>query len=96
MHSKFYFIYILTNFTHTVLYTGITNNLKARVYSHKNKIGSKFTAKYNVSKLVYYEIFENPESAIKKEKFIKNLLRRKKIQLINQFNPEWLDLYSKI
>ena len=96
MYSKLFFIYILTNFTHTVLYTGITNNLKARVYSHKNKIGSKFTAKYNVSKLVYYEIFENPESAIKKEKFIKNLLRRKKIQLINQFNPEWLDLYSKI
>ena len=96
MYSKLFFIYILTNFTHTVLYTGITNNLKARVYSHKNKIGSKFTAKYNVSKLVYYEIFENPESAIKKEKFIKNLLRRKKIQLINHFNPEWLDLYSKI
>ncbi|OGK10535.1 hypothetical protein A2767_04715 [Candidatus Roizmanbacteria bacterium RIFCSPHIGHO2_01_FULL_35_10] len=68
MTSKLYFVYILTNFTHSVLYTGITHNIKERVYYHKNKIGSEFTAKYNVNKLVYYEVFEDPENAIKREK----------------------------
>lgn len=96
MRTKLYFVYILTNFTHSVLYTGITDNIKERVYYHKNKIGSAFTSKYNVSKLVYYEIFEDPENAIKREKSIKNLVRRKKIQLINKFNPTWEDLYPKI
>ena len=96
MRIKLYFVYILTDFKHSVSYTGITNNIKERVYYHKNKIGSTFTTKYNVNKLVYYEVFEDPENAIKREKSIKNQVRRKKIQLINKFNPTWEDLYSKI
>jgi len=96
MIGKLYFVYILTNFSNSVLYTGITNNLKNRIYSHKNKTGSTFTSKYNVNKLVYYEMFEDPENAIKKEKYIKNLLRRKKIEIINKFNKTWRDLYPEI
>ncbi len=79
-----------------VLYTGITNNLKARVYYHRNKLGSEFTTKYNVNKLVYFEACEEAEIAIKREKSIKNLARRKKIDLINKFNPEWKDLYPNL
>ncbi len=96
MKNKLYFVYILTNFTNKVLYTGITDNLKIRAYSHKNKFGSTFTSKYNVNKLVYYEIFESPENAIKREKSVKNLVRRKKVEMINKFNPDWKDLYTKI
>jgi len=87
---------MLTNSTNKVLYTGITNNLTQRVWQHKNKISKGFTEKYNINKLVYYEIAENPISAISREKSIKNLVRRKKDILINDFNPKWEDLYEKI
>ncbi len=93
---KQYYVYILTNFTNTVLYTGITNNLVRRVYEHKNKLIPGFTQKYNVNKLVYFEIFQDPENAIKREKGIKNLLRRKKVELIKSKNPKSIDLYSSI
>lgn len=88
-----YYIYILTNFKNIVLYTGITNDLVKRVYAHKNKLVSGFTQKYNVNKLVYFEVFQEPENAIKREKSIKNLLRRKKIDLIKSKNPDFSDLY---
>ena len=91
-----YFVYILTNIRNTVLYVGITNNLIRRIYEHKNKIVKGFTEKYNLTKLVYYEIFEDPLNAIAREKAIKNLLRRKKEQLIKSVNPEWKDLYEEI
>ncbi|MBQ8428650.1 MAG: GIY-YIG nuclease family protein [Clostridia bacterium] len=87
-----YYVYILTNKTNTVLYTGVTNNLEKRVYQHKNKMIDGFTKRYNVNKLVYYEITQDINSAIAREKTIKNLLRRKKEDLINGFNPEWKDL----
>lgn len=87
---------MLTNRNNNVIYTGVTNNLVKRVYQHKNKIISGFTEKYNVNKLVYYEIFQDPENAIKREKAIKNLLRSKKILLITQKNPLFKDLYEEI
>ncbi|MDO8609590.1 MAG: GIY-YIG nuclease family protein [bacterium] len=94
--NKLYFVYILTNYTNNVLYTGVTNNIIARVYFHRSGLGSEFTSKYHLTKLVYYEMFESIEFAIKREKAIKNLVRRKKIDLINKFNSEWEDLYPKI
>ncbi|OGE18714.1 hypothetical protein A3J19_03380 [Candidatus Daviesbacteria bacterium RIFCSPLOWO2_02_FULL_41_8] len=94
--NKQYYVYILTNFTDTVLYTGITNDLVRRVYEHKQKSVSGFTEKYNVSKLLYYEVFQDPRNAIKREKTIKNLLRRKKIDLIKGKNPDFKDLYQAI
>ncbi|MDO8658567.1 MAG: GIY-YIG nuclease family protein [Candidatus Levybacteria bacterium] len=93
---KQYYVYILTNKNNNVLYTGITSNLVKRIYEHKNKLADGFTKKYNASKLAYYEIFEDPENAIKREKTIKNLLRIKKIALIKTKNPEFKDLYDEI
>ncbi|MBM4137785.1 MAG: GIY-YIG nuclease family protein, partial [Nitrospira sp.] len=80
----------------TVLYAGMTNDLKKRVYEHKEKLVNGFTNKYNIIKLVYYEVFEYPENAILREKQIKAGTRQKKINLINSMNKEWLDLYEKI
>ena len=87
-----YYVYILTNKTKTVLYTGVTNNLRRRIYEHKNKLIDGFTKRYNVDRLVYYEMTSDVKVAIKREKQIKNLLRRKKEELINTFNPDWGDL----
>ena len=94
--SELFFVYIMTNKYNTVLYTGITNNLKKRVYKHKQKIVKGFTNKYNIDKLVYYEVFENVYSAISREKQIKAGPRKKKIRLIDSFNKEWKDLYGEI
>jgi len=93
---KQYFVYIMTNIANTVLYTGITNDLIRRTYEHKNKLIEGFTKKYNVTKLVYYEIFNDPQTAIEREKSIKNLLRVKKIALIKGTNPLFKDLYQDI
>ena len=93
---KQYFVYIMTNISNTVLYTGITNDLIRRVYEHKNKLMEGFTKKYNVTKLVYYEIFNDPQTAIGREKSIKNLLRAKKIALIKSMNPLFKDIYQDI
>jgi len=91
-----YYVYIMTNKHNTVLYAGMTNDLKKRVYEHKEKLVNGFTNKYNIIKLVYYEVFEDPENAILREKQIKAGTRQKKINLINSMNKEWLDLYEKI
>ena len=91
-----YYVYILTNKHNTVLYTGITNDLKRRVYEHKEKLVDGFTKKYNITKLVYYEVFEDPEDAILREKQIKAGSRQKKIDLINRINREWMNLYEEI
>jgi putative endonuclease len=93
---KQHFTYIMTNKFNTVFYTGITNYLIKRTYQHKNKLADGFTKKYNINKLVYYEIFEMPLNAISREKAIKNLLRRKKIKLIKSKNPTFKDLYEEI
>ncbi len=91
-----YFIYILTNKNHTVLYTGVTNDLRERVYQHKEKLVKGFTKKYNVDKLVYYEHFTHIDEAIAREKQIKAGSRKKKIDLINILNPEWKDLWDEV
>ena len=86
----------MANKNNSTLYIGFTNNLLRRVYEHKNKLSEGFTSKYNLTKLVYYEFFENPEIAVKREKTLKNLVRRKKDKLISKFNFEWEDLYHNL
>jgi putative endonuclease len=94
--NKQYYIYIMTNQHGTVLYTGITNDLRRRVYEHREGRGGRFTSRYNVSKLVYYEVAEDVRAAIAREKQIKGGPRRKKIDLVNGMNPEWKDLYDEL
>ncbi len=96
MYEKRGYVYILTNRWNRVLYTGVTSGLIKRVYEHKNKLADGFTQKYNVNKLVYYEIFGDIMSAIEREKQIKGWVRKKKIALIEKENPEWKDLYEGI
>ncbi|MDP8249066.1 MAG: GIY-YIG nuclease family protein [Candidatus Tritonobacter lacicola] len=86
----------MTNKKNTVLYTGVTNDLRRRVYEHKEKIIQGFTGKYNITKLVYYEIFDDIKDAILREKQIKGGPRRKKIGMIEGMNPAWEDLYDNL
>ena len=91
------YVYIATNQNNTVLYTGVTSHLIDRMESHKTKkYKNSFTARYNINKLVYYEETESIETDHKREKQIKAGTRKKKIDLINNINPEWEDLYSTI
>lgn len=90
--SNQYFIYILTNKNNNVLYTGVTNNLERRISEHKNKLTESFTAKYNVNKLIYYEVFGTPMEAISAEKKIKGWTRQKKLDLIKSKNPNFDEL----
>ena len=86
------YVYILFNKRNGTLYTGVTSNLKERIYQHKNKIFDGFTAKYDVNKLAFYEETTDIRSAIEKEKQIKAGSRKKKLQLIETMNPDWKDL----
>jgi putative endonuclease len=90
--DKQYCVYMMTNKNNTVIYTGVTNNLKRRVYEHKEKMLKGFTKKYNDNKLVYFEVTNDINSAIQREKQIKAGSRQKKIDLINSLNSEWKDL----
>jgi len=92
MLEKTYYVYILTNKNHTVLYTGITNDLSKRIWEHKVGLGSKFASRYRTIKLVYFEVFEGPYEAISREKQIKAGPRRKKVALIRKLNPRWRNL----
>ena len=94
--EKLYCVYILTNKRNNVLYTGVSGNLKARVYQHREKLVPGFTSCYNISKLVYYETAATPSAAIAREKQIKAGSRQKKIVLINGVNPQWRDLYDDL
>jgi len=91
-----YFVYLMTNKNNTVIYTGVTNDLKRRVYEHKEKMIDGFTKKYIVNKLVYFEFTSDINSAIQREKQIKAGSRQRKINLINSMNKEWKDLYNEI
>ena len=92
-----YYVYILTNKNHTVLYTGVTRDLIRRVYEHKNNADpNSFTAKYKVHKLVYFEETSDIQAAIEREKQIKSWKRSQKGDLIMSSNPRFLDLYSQI
>ena len=88
---KQFYVYIMTNKSKT-LYIGVTNDLLRRVYEHKNKLNRGFTEKYNINKLVYFEIHNEINRAILREKQFKGFFRIKKIELIESQNPFWLDL----
>ena len=87
-----YYVYIITNFNNTVLYIGVTNNIKRRMYEHKNKLIKGFSCKYNLNKLVYYETTTSITSAIEYEKKLKGYIRKRKEDLIIKQNPNWIDL----
>ncbi len=89
--KKEYAVYIMTNHSGT-LYTGVTNNLERRVYEHKHKLIPGFTTKYNITRLVYFELGSDIDAAILREKQIKGWLRKRKIALIEEENPDWKDL----
>ncbi len=90
------FVYILGNWTGEVLYIGVTASLKRRVFEHKARLVGGFTYQYNVDRLLYYETFSDISDAISREKQLKAGPRKKKVALINAFNPNWSDLYDKV
>ena len=90
------YVYLLANKHNNVLYTGVTNDLIRRVYEHKNKLVAGFTQKYNVDRLVYFEVCSGIVVAIEREKQIKGKKKKKKQDLINSLNPEWDDLYRSL
>src|SRR5690606_36033646 len=90
----FYYVYIITNKNHTVLYTGFTDDLERRTFEHKEKLLSGFTSKYNCNKLVFYEGFQNMEEALHREKQLKRYKREWKHNLIKEMNPQWEDLFG--
>lgn len=90
------FVYILTNYSETTLYVGVTNNLINRTFIHREKLNKGFSNNYNLTKLVYYEVFSDITQAISREKQLKGGSRQKKLDLINKFNPSWTDLYESI
>ena len=90
--EKRYYVYLLTNWNHRVIYVGFTSDLKRRVYEHQNKLVTGFTEKYNVTKLVYFEETLDVMAAIAREKEIKKWRREKKNNLVFKVNPKWKDL----
>lgn len=92
-----YYVYILSNDLNTVIYTGVTRDLVRRVYEHKHHLDPKsFTAKYNISKLVYFESTSDIKAALEREKQIKSWNRRRKNKLVESKNPLWMELYDSI
>lgn len=93
---KQYYVYIVTNKEHGTLYIGKTNDLIRRVYEHKTKPVEGFTKQYNLNKLVYFEKYDDVRIANQRESNLKHWIRKWKIELINQHNPDWDDLYETI
>jgi putative endonuclease len=91
-----YYVYLLASRKHGTVYIGITSDLVRRVYQHKTKAVRGFTAKYDVEKLVWFETYDDPENAIAREKELKKWRRDWKIRLIEESNPEWVDLFDGI
>ena len=96
MDERHYYVYILASRIGGTLYIGVTNDLVRRIFEHKSKLIESFTEKYDVVKLVYFEQFDDPENAIKREKRLKKWNRAWKIRLIEEHNPNWEDLYPTI
>ena len=97
MDEKRFFVYILANQTNTTFYTGVTSDLPKRIFEHKHHLDpTSFTAKYNVTKLVYYEPVDSALAAIEREKQIKGWNRKRKNKLISRMNPEWRELYDDV
>ena len=95
-HLKTYYVYMMTNRTRVVLYTGVTNSHERRLWFHDNTEKRSFTKRYKVDRLVYFESFENPRDAISREKEIKKWRRAWKLRLIEESNPQWRDRYDEI
>ncbi len=91
-----YYVYLLSSGKHGTLYLGVTNDLVRRVYEHKNKLAPGFTSRHNVHRLVWFECYDDPSSAISREKEIKKWRRAWKVRLIEENNPDWADLYDSI
>ncbi|MCX6810832.1 MAG: GIY-YIG nuclease family protein [Candidatus Berkelbacteria bacterium] len=96
MKLKRYYVYLMVNPANSVIYAGVTNNLIRRVFEHKCKFIEGFTKKYNTTKVVYWECFDDVKSAINREKQIKSGSRQKKIDLIIKHNPKFNDLYGDL
>ncbi|MCK1398287.1 GIY-YIG nuclease family protein [Bradyrhizobium sp. 4] len=96
MGTRHYYVYILASKIGGTLYIGVTNDLIRRVAEHKSKVIESFTEKYDVARLVYFEQFDDPENAIKREKRLKKWNRAWKVRLIEKSNPKWNDLYPGI
>ena len=94
--TKQFYVYIMASQPNGTLYTGMSSNLVRRVWQHKSNMVEGFTDKYNIKNLVYYEVHDSAESAITREKQIKKWRRKWKLRLIEERNPQWEDLYSKI
>ena len=93
---KTYYVYLMTNRSRVVIYTGITSSLESRLWFNENATGRTFTKRYKVDRLVYYEAFDNPEDAIAREKEIKRWRREKKNALVQTLNPKWNDLRNDL
>jgi putative endonuclease len=89
----YYYVYIATNLTNSVLYTGFTSDLPGRIHAHRNKLVDGFTKRYNIWKLVYYEAGDDRTGVLEREKQIKSWPRARKISLVESMNPGWRDLY---
>ena len=96
MHQKQYFVYIMAKGRNSTFYVGMTSDLPKRVWEHKTGIADGFTKKYGIKNLVYYEVFDDPENAIKREKRLKKWTRAWKMKTIEEMNPNWKDLYEEI
>lgn len=94
--EKHGYVYIITNFNNTTLYTGVTSNLLKRIWEHKNEVAEGFSKKYKLHKLVYYEVTDSIETALNREKYIKGKSREFKLKLIESINKDWKDLYDTI
>ncbi len=91
-----FYVYLMASGKHGTLYPGVTRDLVRRVYEHKEKIRPGFTSRYDVDRLVWYEVHDDPTNAITREKHIKKWRRKWKIRLIEEDKPDWTDLYSRI
>lgn len=96
MTEKKSYVYILTNKMNGTLYIGITSDLIKRTWEHKNEVAESFTKRYGIKQLVYFEVFDDPDCAIQREKKIKKWPRQWKLNVINGLNPEWSDLYDDV
>jgi len=94
--TKQMYVYILASKKNGTLYIGVTNDLVRRVYQHRENLIDGFTKEYGVHRLVYFEIYDDPERAIQREKTMKRYVRQWKINLIEQDDPDWTDLYESI
>lgn len=94
--EKKYYVYIMAKARNSTFYVGMTSDLKKRIWEHKSKAADGFTKKHDIKDLVYFEIFNDPENAIKREKRLKKWNRIWKMRIIEEMNPDWKDLYEEI